>query len=383
MLLALLLACGDETELSSEEGYVLSSEIMVDSFGRHWIPTRKITAFSDEGWRPKDDDDGEDVDISKLPLDELTQMISPLREFNGIEYTLSYEDSYDIAYLMQQEARDPDKISGAPGFDPTDIDAHQQRPFMGNELSDTTATSSATTPRRLKVFGTDDRQNYNHNAATYPYNNHGAMTYYSGNIGDCSSFKLINNHAIVTAAHCIHTGAQWKPRHDIQFQAGSSSPLTAVPAACYSRTVPSCWDGSNVSCDYAVISLRGGGEWCPLSTYNVGYLGWNSVPNRTSGVAGFVSGYPGSPPKGWSYPTLVYHWRDDAWTSLTYPARLWYMNDTTNGQSGTPFISYYEGGSWRARAIHRGGHTGVFSDSNQGRRLDSSLITWLTSFGGS
>lgn len=65
MLLALLLACGDETELSSEEGYVLSSEIMVDSFGRHWIPTRKITAFSDEGWRPKDDDD---VDISKLPL---------------------------------------------------------------------------------------------------------------------------------------------------------------------------------------------------------------------------------------------------------------------------------------------------------------------------
>lgn len=205
------------------------------------------------------------------------------------------------------------------------------------------------------IIGGDDRANYNHMAATYPYNNHGAMY---GGAGTCTGFKLVNHHTMVTAAHCIHTGSAWKSRQTIRFQAGSSSPLPEVSSACYSRFVPGCWDGSSASCDYAVIALRGRlGANCSLDGYDVGYLGWNSVASGVSDVKGFVSGYPSDQlPSGWSYPTLAYHWRNDGWTSdFTYPSRLWFYNDATGGQSGTPFVSWFTSGGWRARAIHKGG----------------------------
>lgn len=225
------------------------------------------------------------------------------------------------------------------------------------------------------IIGGDDRANYNHMAATYPYNNHGAMY---GGAGTCTGFKLVNHHTMVTAAHCIHTGSAWKSRQTIRFQAGSSSPLPEVSSACYSRFVPGCWDGSSASCDYAVIALRGRlGANCSLDGYDVGYLGWNSVASGVSDVKGFVSGYPSDQlPSGWSYPTLAYHWRNDGWTSdFTYPSRLWFYNDATGGQSGTPFVSWFTSGGWRARAIHKGGGTMVrFTIQTKGAGL---RVPWL------
>jgi V8-like Glu-specific endopeptidase len=226
------------------------------------------------------------------------------------------------------------------------------------------------------VIGGDNRSNINHLAATYPYNTSGREKDW------CTVFKMVNHYTAVTAAHCVHSGSSWKTRKPLVFQS-PLAPLPDVPDQCYGRVVPGCWDGSSASCDYAVFYLRGrNGAWCPDNTHNVGYMGYNTVSSCVTDIKAFLSGYPLPAPFGWAYPTLVYHYREDGWTSCgTYPDRVWYDNDATGGQSGAPLVSYWSDGSWRVRAIHKGEHVGL-STTNQGRRMTSDLYSWLSSNAG-
>jgi V8-like Glu-specific endopeptidase len=334
----------------------------IDSDGRRWKQIGKVQRFDDSPPVPPSGKNA-DPDIHKMSEAELIEHFRPRSEFGGYEYVLSDEDARDLALAMRDAAKYVAE-RGAPG-----------EPPLGASPSDIAGPPD--NRNYNQVFGADNRTNINGSASTYPYNNTGRE------IDWCSVFKMVNHYTAVTAAHCVHSGSSWKTRKELVFQS-PLAPKPNVPSECYGRVVPGCWDGDTPSCDYAVFYLRGrNGAWCPDNTHNVGYLGYNTVSSCVSDIKAHLSGYPLPPPFGWSYPALVYHYREDGWTSCgTYPDRVWYYNDATGGQSGAPLVSYWSDGSWRVRAIHSGGFSGLFDDSNQGRRMTSDLYDWLVSNSG-
>jgi V8-like Glu-specific endopeptidase len=333
-----------------------------DEEGRRWVQVGKVEHFDDSppvapsGKEP-------DPDIHSMTVEELTDHFRPKSEFAGYEYRMADDDAREFALALRDAAKEINEV-GTAG-----------EPPLGASVSDVAGAPEQRNPHA--VIGGDNRSLINSSAATYPYNNTGRE------IDWCSVFKMVNHYTAVTAAHCVHSGSAWKTRKELVFQS-PLSPLPNVPSQCYGRVVPGCWDGDSASCDYAVFYLRGrNGAWCPDNTHNVGYLGYNTVSSCTTGIKAYLSGYPLPPPFGWSYPALVYHYREDGWTSCgTYPDRVWYYNDATGGQSGAPLVSYWSDGSWRVRAIHKGFFSGVFDDSNQGRRMTSDLYSWLSSNSG-
>jgi len=357
-------ACaGSATESGSSD--TTASEIhapaqIADPDGKIWIRGAKIEYSNTEPVQPKGLKP--EADVSKMTLAEATEYFRPRMAQGGYEYTLRYEDAQEMAATILAERTNPTHLGEA------------------GQVPEGVAVADGNLDREAKtVLGTDDRININYAANTYPYNNHAQML---GGGHTCTAFKMVNNYTAVTAAHCVHSGSSFiSPRKDLTFQAGSSTPKATLPGGCYAMTVPGCWDGDSVSCDYAVIRLRGGGPWCNFNDYNVGYLGYNTVSSCVTDIKAFLSGYPSDAPlpAGWVYPSLAYHYRSDGWTScVTYPDRVWYNNDSTGGQSGTALVSYWSDGSWRVRGIHHGGDTGVFSNSNQGRRMTSDLYSWLS-----
>jgi hypothetical protein len=85
---------------------------------------------------------------------------------------------------------------------------------------------------------------------------------------------------------------------------------------------------------------------------------------------------------------MVYHYREDGWTSCdTGPGdsdgtAVWYYNDTTGGQSGAPFVSFFGGTDYRVRAVHSGYYSRGFANTNGGRRIKSDLVEFIRAFGG-
>jgi V8-like Glu-specific endopeptidase len=303
--------------------------------------------------------------------EDVTAALRPISLIGDYEYTLNDADAREFALAIQEVARAEKGTEGGIGARPLGEPAIEGPPQRepGTEQPLELAEPKA-------IFGADDRYSINGSRSSFPWNNYAAMD----QAGTCSAVKLVNHHTAVTAAHCVHTGSSWKTRKRITFGG-----LATVGSTCYGMTVPGCWDGStsDPSCDYATIKFREGWGYCDFSTYNVGYLGWQSVGDWVTGIWGHVSGYPSDQMKpGWVYPELVFHQRGDGYSTPTYPARVFYLVDTSGGQSGGPFTSYYASGDYRIRGVHKGVHYGAFEDTNQARKMTQSLFNWFVANGG-
>lgn len=325
----------------------------------------------DEEAAPRTAQPKKDLDIPNMSPEDVTAALRPISLIGDYEYTLDDADAREFALAIQDVARGEKGTEGGVGARPPGepaIDGPAQQPPGTEQPIDMPVPNA--------ILGADDRYSINGSKANFPWNNYAAMD----QAGTCSAVKLVNHHTAVTAAHCVHTGSSWKTRKRITF--GGKSP---VGSTCYGMTVPGCWDGStsSPSCDYATIKFREGSGYCNYDTYNVGYLGWQSVGSWISGIYGHVSGYPWEQMKaGWVYPELVFHQRGDGYSTPTYPDRVFYLVDTTGGQSGGPLTSYYGSDDYRVRGVHKGYSEGVFEDTNQGRKMTQSLFNWFYANGG-
>jgi V8-like Glu-specific endopeptidase len=326
--------------------------------GQKWVRRRKVEVLDGipvvpELRRPTSHD------FSRMSDVEVASWLRPIMlDENNVEYELEIGDTLKLA---------------------REIKAHLERD-SGDDQGEAAAEFPIDPQNGLSfrnLWGKDDRVNMNSSAGNFPWSNIAAMAS-ATSVG--SGFKMINHYTMITAAHVVYGSGGWVPRKAIQFAAGSSTPLPAMPSECYSIVVPGGWVGDvgDAEYDYAVIRFRGRGEWCDFNSYNVGYFGYKSVDKCTTSVAGNVSGYPGTgdperPPQPWNYPSLFSDYRQDGWTNcFSYFNHLFYRNDSSAGQSGGPFWGYWDG-SAKVRAIHHGAITG----DNAGVKIKSSLIDWF------
>ena len=356
------------TDISSAEQLKL---VKVDPDGKRWIPVRKVVKFDDSPpvARAPRNLNGKAATLSD---EELAKKLKPIMlSVDDIEYTLEDDQALALAREVKEHMRSGRVPDGDSAF------GEGEKPVV----------STSRTTQNDGVFDGESRTNANAFAQNYPWNLIGVMS------GSCTIFKMINHYTAVTSAHCVYDGNGWKTRKKLQFSAGSATPRGELPAQCYAMTVPSGWssDVGDDEYDYAVIRLREGGStgaWCNYNDYNTGYFGYQGVSGCTTNVGGDLAGYPGkggpgSPPPGaWVYPTLFNDYRNNGWTScVTYPNHLWYYNDNSGGQSGGPFWSNFSG-SYKVRAVNMAIWTGVFDDSNAGRRIDQSVIDFLNAHKG-
>ncbi len=366
-------ACGStESEVSDSRQTAVERgtppETFVDPFGRTWVrgSTPVVYDQSKSTPQPVATDTGRpDLDIRNMTIEEATEALRPISLRGDYQYTLIESDAREFAKEIQEVARSESGTEGGVGELPG-----------GQAIAEGSGEQSLDPSAPTAIIGNDDRYSINPLKGTFPWNNHAAMDQW----GTCTATKMVNHHTAVTAAHCVHTGQSWKAPKAITFGGRNT-----VGRLCYGLTVPGCWDGSETSpaCDYATIKFREGWGYCDLNTYDVGYLGWLAVAGGSvSGITGYVSGYPAEEMKpGWVYPELVYHYRSDGWAAFTYPDRVFYFVDATGGQSGAGLISYFGGNDHRVRGIHKGHHQGIYY-SNQGRKMTSSLFSWLSANGG-
>jgi V8-like Glu-specific endopeptidase len=341
-------------------------DTFLDDSGRRWIFVRKIDDYDDSPPVPPSNN-RPDRDVNLMSDAELTAYYRPRGDFGGYEYTMADDDALAFALELREITNNPTSTGGDD--DPNAPPAQQpdERQYHA-------------------IINSDNRINVNANSWQTP------DIWNGREVNRCTVFKMSNDFTAVTAAHCVHNGSTFKSRRGIQFGA-PAAPRPEYPFQCIGVVVPGCFDEDDpptVSCDYAVMKLRDSGTpascLAQSSSYTVGHLGWNSIADCATFPA-HVSGYPLPPPNGWTYPTLVYHFRNDAETTCwpyPYPDRAFYDNDTTEGQSGAPLVSFFNPpGVMRVRAIHSGSFDSFVDLTNNGRRMTQALRNWLVSNGGS
>lgn len=361
-------ANGDDGEPTAEKQHALSQEdSFVDRDGRRWTRVGPIT-YSDatmeevEAKLEKKISFG-NIDIASVSEDEAVRLLRPRTAIGDVEFTLDDNSTREFVRAIQaiaRERREDDAAgrSGAPGS-----------PLP----NDTGGKDGIGRTQQSIVVGTEDRVNISSLADTRPFRTIGAIS-----IG-CTCHKLLNQHTCITAAHCVHDGTDWITRGTITFQAGSSSPLTALPAGCYARTVPGGWDGSNRDFDYAVLALRGfSGAWCAEADYSVGWMGWNTVGDGESNIPTWVAGYPSPPPSGWAWPALVYDKMSNTFQPTAATNQIEHRVDTSGGQSGSAVVQNWSAGGFRSHGVH----WGTTGSVNRAVRMTSALTTWMDGFAG-
>jgi V8-like Glu-specific endopeptidase len=350
----------------------------VDARGLRWELQREVTQFTAaEPKAPHDESADTEQPWAALSDQQLAQRFRPITLMpDNREYALSDASALQFARQLREAA------ATVPREAPASV--HEASPLMAER------TRRVLTEERFptQTFGPDDRVNMNGSASETPWRYIAAMS----NAGQCTAFKMLNAHTAVTAAHCVHDGTEWYRRKTLQFAAGASEPpFAALPGDCYSMTIPGGWDGEDASSDYAIIRLREegleGGAACDFASYDVGHFGYRVVDECAVDVPLNLAGYPSvkdpdhpAPTGDWQYPSLFSDHRKDGWTSCgLYPSALWFWNDGSNGQSGSPVWSFDERTAQnQVRAIYRGSVTNPVGESNRGRRFEESLISWLT-----
>ena len=375
----LTLESGDGTAPAPEEKdrSVNLGRSFVDSGGRTWRQTQKVTYSTREPIEPKDEraaaPDSE-LDVANASTETVKAQLYSLMEFGGYEYVLSEADATKGAKALQAAVRNAPGIPSAPSSRPS---------------------RSSRNPGNKLIIGADDRENFNFFAATWPEVLIANLA--DNNVSNCTAFKMLNEFTMVTAAHCIYdtVSNDWYPPHTIQLGAGANTTasggqggaLPKIPKDCYLRFVPQGWKNarSNTASeqyDYAILRLRGNGAWCDEASYSVGWFGYQGSTNGESNLSLALTGYPNPVPAGVQWPTLMYHFcAACAWApSTSYSLR--YTNDATSGQSGSPvYIYWWPDDDYRARAVHSGGSTsGTY---NVGPRVTWTMINWMMTEQGS
>jgi V8-like Glu-specific endopeptidase len=349
---------------ASEPKPGLTTAIYVDPDGRTWInrgPTKYSAAPpalpSADSSKPRDS-----RRPSAVPVEELARSIKPVVDVGGVEFELSEGDSIVLAQAIKDLDADS-ATSKSPTFSDTSND-------------------SDTTIRSAQVVGTtDDRANINVAASFQPYIRTAGLYYNSSPPLSpwCTCFKLINEHTCITAGHCLYNpGVGWYPGFNLRFGLGGPFAKPEIPW-CHARAVPSGWaSGGDSASDYGVIILHGRfGANCNTPDYSVGWYDWNwyYVPMGTRSFAGYTVGYPGTPPFGWTYPTMTKSASNDNYLNSGDAILFTYHQmDTSGGQSGSPIFN----NSGQVVGIHKG----TWLDINRAISMNPTKIDWMTSNAG-
>ena len=184
-----------------------------------------------------------------------------------------------------------------------------------------------------------------------------------GNIYLASGFKIhlpgVNRTAIVTSGHCTYINGAYAAKITVQFPGQAAievgrDGLYAAPE--YIK------DGSEDH-DYGLILLPTCAVLCDDG------FGWSTIVEDEELNKRLVTncGYPGDKPQG----TL---WITGGKISKYTSNRIFYMNDTMGGQSGSPVYTWY-GGYWTVLAVHSYGGC-----PNSAPRFTTQMITRFLQF---
>jgi V8-like Glu-specific endopeptidase len=365
---------GEETSPELETASAASFELN----GYRWVKTRDVTYVEPEATTAKAAARSfQDHDVRTMSLDRIIEKLTPVMEFQGVEYTLDEESKVRYATTLREAAlaegaRDEAGLLDEETVEQPQFDADEEG-RVGRVL-----------------IGVDNRTRVNNPSSLNPQKMIGV--YFNLAIGGSAGtvFKACNRHTAMTAAHALHNGTNWLTRQNIRFGHSSAnpSPTAWVGTSCWFRVVPAGWDSDkDRAYDYGIIGFHGGiGAACTLATYDVGNFVGQTVGSGVSGLSGSVTGYPDklspNPPPGvWTAPEMFTHLNSTGATSSfgLFPTQLWHQNDTTDGQSGAPYWTN-SGGTIRVRGIHWGWDPG--NGTNAARRWNSELDSFCTANGG-
>ena len=164
-----------------------------------------------------------------------------------------------------------------------------------------------------------------------------SMTAHDGGKYLASGFKIhlpdVNSMAVVTSGHCTYIKGAYAKQISVTFPGEGT--VTVGTKDLYAS--PEYIANGNPDYDYGLIILPGDS--------NEGF-GWTSIISNDQLNNRLVTncGYPGDKPRG----TL---WITGGPIDKYTDYRIFYMNDTYGGQSGSPVYTWYEG-YWTVLGIH-------------------------------
>ena len=223
------------------------------------------------------------------------------------------------------------------------------------------------------VIGADGRVQIT-GTTTFPYR---AVVHITRNGNGWCSGWMINANTVATAGHCVApggTGAFYSGTFRVfPGRNGASTPY----GSCTARRLYSVsgWVSSgDETYDYGALKLD-----CTVGN-STGWFGfwWQSA--TLTGLSATTSGYPADKPFG----TM---WRSIDQVRVTHDRQIFYLNDTFNGQSGSPVYQNRPSGSsfcvgQCAMGIHAYGLHGSspHSTNNHGTRITqpvfNNLVNW-------
>jgi len=176
-----------------------------------------------------------------------------------------------------------------------------------------------------------------------------------------SGFFLNMNTAdwmVVTSAHCIydHDSQQYASKVTVTYK-GDQSIVVTDQNNMY--VAPEYASDKNSDYDYGIVIIRN------RSRFGFGYKTLSDAQLNNRVVVN--CGYPADKPRG----TM---WISGGEITSVTARKVFYMNDTKGGQSGSPVYTWY-GGWWRVIAVH--GYGGC---PNSGVRICSQMINRFRAF---
>lgn len=165
--------------------------------------------------------------------------------------------------------------------------------------------------------------------------------------GRCSGF-LYGKNVVATAGHCVHTGGQngtWSTNVRVfPGRDGAASPFGSCGARRLYSVLGWTRDGDK-NHDYGVIKLD-----CDIGN-RVGWLGTYWTTGNLVGTRSIINGYPGDKP--------LTQWQSTDQIRVAQPLKLFYLNDTTPGMSGSAVYHLHPTYGNAAMGIHTNGtHNG-------------------------
>lgn len=218
------------------------------------------------------------------------------------------------------------------------------------------------------ILGTDNRVLIT-KTTSYPYR---AITKVSSsNLGDCTGF-LVGVHTVLTAGHCVYDYNTKSWAQGLIVVPGMSG--TYAPYGSYISSdfvVPTSWYYyGDANFDYAVIQL-------PYDIGKItGYFGTYYTTGSLNGQPTYVTGYPGDK----DYGTM---WRSSGAIQDTWQYRLFYSNDTTRGDSGSPVFQNRAGCGMCVLAIHAYGlnNSSITEQTwNSGTRITADVYKFISTY---
>lgn len=213
---------------------------------------------------------------------------------------------------------------------------------------------------RESIIGADSRVLVNP-TTSYPAR---AVVLITFDGGRCTGW-LYGPDIVGTAGHCVHSGGSggsWFTNVRVYpGRNGSSSPY----GSCSARRLHSVvgWtDSSDENYDYGAIKLN-----CSIGN-TTGWFGYWRQSATLTGLPTIISGYPGDKP--------LTQWKSTDQVRVTQARKIFYLNDTVGGMSGSPVYYNRPAGSPFcsgncSMAIHTNGLHGSSSHSeyNHGTRI--------------